>query len=133
RPFVVPIIRGDSVSDCAALSSCQRGDAWYATVAVCGCVGDVASVSLRAASHDAPAESHGARVWCGAAWRAGAWHDALDALQQSVYLCDALQDVLTARRGVDVLAWPAGVPDAPLAAGDHGVPCLACGCAIFSW
>src|SRR6266568_7904846 len=70
HPCVVPIMRGDSVSDCASLSSSQGGDAWYATVAVYGRVGDVASVSLRAASHDAPAGPHGARVWHGGAWRA---------------------------------------------------------------
>src|SRR5262249_47786470 len=120
HPFVVPIIRGDSVSDCASLSSSQCGDAWYATVAVCGCVWDVASVSLRAASHDAPAGPHDARVWRGGAWRAGAWHGALDALQWSVYLCGAFQDVLSAGRGVDGLTWHVGAPDAPLAADDHG-------------
>src|SRR6266568_2803873 len=69
HPCVVPIMRGDSVSDCASLASSQGGDAWYATVAVYGRVddvaspiGDVASVWLRAASHDAPAGPHGAWV-----------------------------------------------------------------------
>ncbi len=57
----------------------------------------------------------------------------MDALQWSVYLCGALQDVLTAGRGVDVLAWQAGVPDALVAAGDHGAQGLTCVCAVFSW
>ena len=69
--------------------------------------------------------------WYGAAWRAGAWHGALDALQWSVSLCGALQDALTARRGVDVLTWHAGPPGALLAAGDHGAHCLTCAVCDF--
>jgi hypothetical protein len=128
------------VPDCASLLSSQCGGAWYATVAVYGLVGDVASpvgdvtfVALRAASHDVPAEPHGAWVWHGAAWRASAWHEALDALQWSVSLCGALQAVRTSRRGVDVLIWPAGAPGALVAAGDHGAHYLTSACAIFSW
>jgi hypothetical protein len=121
------------VPDCASLSSSPYGAAWYATVAVYGLVGDVAFVALRAASHGAPAEPHGAWVWCGAAWRAGAWHGALDELQWFVSLCGALHDALTARRGADVLAWPAGLPGALVAAGDHGAHCLTCASEIFSW
>ena len=90
------------MSDCASLSSSQGGDAWYATVAVYGRagdvasrVGDVASVWLRAASHDAPAGPHGAWVWRGGAWRAGAWHGALAALPWSASLCGALQALVT--------------------------------------
>jgi hypothetical protein len=124
----------------ASPSSSPFGGAWYATVAVYGFAGDVVSpvgavvcVPLRAASHDAPAGSHGVLVWCGAAWRAGAWHGALDALQWFVSLCGALQGVLTARRDADVLAWPAGLPGALVAAGGHGAHCLTCACEIFSW
>ena len=98
-----------------------------------GLVGDVASVALRAASHGAPAGPHGAWVWHGGAWHAGAWHGTLDALQWSVYLCDALQDVLPAGRGVDVLAWHVGALDAPLAADDYGAQVLVCVGAMFSW
>jgi len=96
-------------------------------------VGDVVWVALRAASHAAPAKPHGARAWRGAAWRAGAWHGALDALPWFVPLCGVLHDVLTARRGADVLAWHAGLPGALVAAGGHGAHCLTCVCELFSW
>ena len=66
---VAPIICGDPVVDYASLSSSQCGGTWHAIVAMYGLVdavasrvGDVASVPLRAASHDAPAEPPGARV-----------------------------------------------------------------------
>ena len=80
HPFAVPIICGDSVSHCASLLSSQYGEAWSATVAVCGCVGDVAFVSLHAVSHDAPVGPHGAWLWYDGAWYAGAWRGVLDAL-----------------------------------------------------
>ena len=87
--------------DCASPSSSQWGAVWYATVAVYGFVGDVAShvgdvtcVALRAASHDVLAGPHGVWGWYGGAWRVGAWHGALDALQWSVSLCGARQGAL---------------------------------------
>jgi hypothetical protein len=62
-----------------------------------------------------------------------ACHAALAGLRWSVFLGDALQDVLTAGCGVDVLTWHAALPDGLVAVGDHGAHCLADVCAIFSW